>query len=105
MSRHHFNKGDTVWHGCRYWKQDDLEDNEVSGWNAEYEPYTVMRVTSKRIVVAIPRSGYPEVHLNRQTMERDGVQYHSRFSEYFFAEKPNFIGDYIGRVYEGGVIR
>lgn len=88
--------GGIIWHGCRYWKQDDLSPNEVSGWNAEYEPYQIMRITPKRIIVSVPRSGYPEIHLNRLTMEVVGVQYHSRFSEYFFARRPSIKGDYIG---------
>lgn len=100
MARYEYSLGDAIWHGCRYWKQDDLGPNEVAGWNADYERYEIVRLTPKRIVITIPRSGYPEVYLNRQTMERDGLQYHSRFGEYFFRVKPQIVGDYIGRTTE-----
>lgn len=96
MTKYFYKVGDTVWHGCRYWRQDELGPNEVEGWNTEYEPYEIVQITAKRIIVRIPRSGYPEVHLNRLTMEEVGIQYHSRFGEYFFAKKPNAVGDYIG---------
>ena len=85
-----FKVGDTIWHGCRYWKSDSLEAGEVLGWNTEYRRYLVTRITAKRIVVFWERGSESihEVQLNRETMERDGKQYHSRFHEYFYAEKP-----------------
>lgn len=86
-----FEIGDTVWHGARYWKQDGLRPNEVIGWNVEYVPWKVIHLTPRRIVIG--RGGY-RLHLNRQVMERDGRQYHSRVHEYFFAEKPDHVGDY-----------
>lgn len=99
-----FKIGDTIWHGCRYWKQESLEPHEVSGWNTEWIPYSVVRVTPKRIVIDNTVIG--EVfYLNRQTMERDDCQYHSRVHEYFFARKPTTLGDYIGRIIEGGIVR
>jgi hypothetical protein len=91
-----FEIDDTIWHGYRYWKTDSLEDSEVSGWNAAYFPCRVMRLTPKRIIVK--HEVYNEIfHLNRQRMEHDGCQHHTGLREYFFAQKPSFMGDYIGR--------
>lgn len=85
-----FRVGQTVYHGWRYWKSEGFESGEVLGWNTEYRRYFVTRITPKRIVVFWESGSEPihEVQLNRQTMERDGKQYHTRFHEYFYAEKP-----------------
>lgn len=99
-----FHVGDVVYHGQRYWKQEDLGLNEVNGWNVEYVPYTVTQITAKRIEV----TNWEEdglYYLNRERMERDGCIYHTKVHGYFFAEKPTAIGDYMGRVVEDGVVR
>jgi len=87
-----FKIGDKVWHGFRYWKTDGLGVDEVLGWNTEYIPYSIVQITAKRI--KIDNTVIGEVfQLNRQVMERDGKQYHSRVHEYIYAEKPPFGGD------------
>lgn len=85
-----FQVGQTVYHGWRYWKSEGLEAGEVLGWNTRYIPYKVNKVTPKRIEVYGRDIDDPNqsVWLNRETMERDGKQYHTRFHEYFYAEKP-----------------
>lgn len=54
-------------------------------------PYAVYKITAKRIVICA-LTGHkglgPEMFLNRQVMERDGKQYHTKFHEYFYAVKP-----------------
>lgn len=82
-----FKVGNTIWHGSRYWKTDDLQSGEIQGWNTKYIPYTVARITAKRIEVynAETREAF---WLNREAMERDGKQYHSRVHEYFYSVKP-----------------
>lgn len=94
MKAYTYNVGDIVWHGCRYWKQDELEANEVQGWNTEYVPYAIDAITPKRLI-AMNAVICEVVQLNRQTMEREGMQYHSRYHEYFYAEKPDRIGDIV----------
>lgn len=85
-----FKVGQTVYHGWRYWKTDDLESGEVAGWNTRYIAYKIDKITPKRIAVYPPDIDdvSQTVWLNRATMERDGKQYHTRFHEYFYAEKP-----------------
>jgi hypothetical protein len=85
-----FKVGQTIYHGSRYWKSEGLKAGEVLGWNTEYRRYFVTRITPKRIVVFWESGSEPlhEVQLNRQTMEGEGKQYHTRFHEYFYAEKP-----------------
>ena len=80
-----FHIGQTIYHGWRYWKSEGLERGEVLGWNTLYLPYRITKITAARI-----HAEYKDAHvqLNRQTMERDGKQYHSRFHEYFYAKKP-----------------
>lgn len=90
------NVGDSVWHGSRYWKQDDLESHEIRGWNVEWFECRVVHLSPKRIEVRHPYLG--SFQLNRREMERHGNQYHSRVHEYFFAEKPDIIGDYMGQL-------
>lgn len=75
----------TVWHGSRYWKMEELAAHEVVGWNTRYVAYTVRKITAKQIVV---EHGTTRIVLKREVMERMGKQYHSRFHEYFYAEKP-----------------
>lgn len=88
--KHTFHVGQTVYHGWRYWKSEGLEKGEVLGWNTEYRPYKIDKITPKRIAVYPPDIDdiSQTVWLNRQTMEREGKQYHTRFHEYFYAEKP-----------------
>lgn len=80
-----FKTGMTVYHGWRYWKSDGLASGEVLGWNTLYLPYTIKKITPARILVEYKDA---KVHLNRAMMEKDGKQYHTRFHEYFYAEKP-----------------
>lgn len=80
-----FHVGQTIYHGWRYWKSEGLEKGEVLGWNTLYLPYHITKITAARIHV---RHKDTLIQLNRATMERDGKQYHSRFHEYFYAEKP-----------------
>lgn len=82
-----FKLGQIIWHGSRYWKTDSLIDDEILGWNTKYVPYKIARITPKQILVYHSESD-TVVYLNRQTMERDGKQYHTRFHEYFYAVKP-----------------
>lgn len=91
--------GEIVWHGRRYWKSSDLKRNEVYGWNAEYVPYEITRILPKRIEIA----NWQEdglFYLNREQMEKNGLQYHTRVHEYFFRVRPRIVGDYIGRAVE-----
>lgn len=85
-----FTIGQTIYHGSRYWKSEGLESGEALGWNTRYIPYKVDKVTPKRI--AVYSRDIDDINqvvwLNRETMERDGKQYHTRFHEYFYAEKP-----------------
>lgn len=80
-----FTVGQTVYHGWRYWKSEGLEAGEVLGWNTLYLPYRITKITAARIHVEHKGT---RVQLNREAMERDGKQYHSRFHEYFYAVKP-----------------
>lgn len=80
-----FQVGQTIYHGWRYWKTDGLEKGEVLGWNTLYLPYRITKITAARIHVEHKDT---RVQLNREAMERDGKQYHSRFHEYFYAKKP-----------------
>lgn len=80
-----FKVGQTVFHGWRYWKSEGLESGEVLGWNTLYLPYLITKITAARIHVEHKDT---RIQLNRATMEREGKQYHTRFHEYFYAEKP-----------------
>ncbi len=80
-----FQVGQTVYHGWRYWKSEGLESGEVLGWNTLYLPYRITKITAARIHV---ENKDTHIQLNRATMERAGKQYHTRFHEYFYAEKP-----------------
>lgn len=89
--------GDTIYHEDRYWKLDGLRPDEVPGWNAEYVPYRVVRVTEKTIYaewrgnsVQLPRQKRPQKpkHAPHETLEADGRQYHSRFHGYFYTAIP-----------------
>lgn len=82
---HKYEVGQTVYHGWRYWKSEGLEPGEVIGWNTLYLPYRVTKITAARIHVQHKDTS---VQLNRERMEQDGKQYHSRFHEYFYAVKP-----------------
>lgn len=55
------------------------------GWNTLYLPYKITKITAARIHVEHKDT---RIQLNRETMERDGKQYHTRFHEYFYATKP-----------------
>jgi hypothetical protein len=79
-----FKLGGTVYHGSRYWKSEGLEAGEVIGWNTLYLPYRITKITAARIHIEHKDT---RIQLNRATMERDGKQYHTRFHEYFYAEK------------------
>lgn len=87
---HFFYADGSVWHGFRYWKTGELVRGEVVGWNTCYLPYTIRKITTKQITVERKDVVGKTVRivLNRQTMERDGKQCHTRFHEYFYAEKP-----------------
>jgi hypothetical protein len=89
-NKHTFTVGQIIYHGWRYWKSEDLEAGEVLGWNTRYIAYKIDKITAKRIAIYPPDIDdiSQTVYLNRETMERDGKQYHSRFHEYFYAEKP-----------------
>lgn len=80
-----FQVGQIVFHGRRYWKSAGLEKDEVLGWNTLYLPYRITKITAARIHVL---HKHTSLQLNRATMEHDGNQYHTRFHEYFYAEKP-----------------
>lgn len=80
-----FTVGQTVYHGWRYWKSEGLGAGEVLGWNTLYLPYRITKITAARIHVEHKDT---RIQLNRTTMEREGKQYHTRFHEYFYAEKP-----------------
>jgi hypothetical protein len=80
-----FTVGQTVYHGWRYWKSEGLEAGEIIGWNTLYLPYRITKITAARIHVEHKDT---RIQLNRVTMEREGKQYHTRFHEYFYAEKP-----------------
>ncbi|HEX7333431.1 MAG TPA: J domain-containing protein [Pyrinomonadaceae bacterium] len=80
-----FTVGQIIYHGWRYWKSEDLEAGEVLGWNTLYLPYRVTKITAARIHVEHKET---RIQLNRSTMEAKGKQYHTRFHEYFYAEKP-----------------
>lgn len=80
-----FQVGQTVYHGWRYWKSEGLEKGEVLGWNTLYLPYRITKITAARIHIEHKDTC---VQLNREAMERDGKQYHTRFHEYFYAKKP-----------------
>jgi hypothetical protein len=80
-----FHVGQTIYHGWRYWKSEGLESGEVLGWNTLYLPYRIVKITAARIHVEHKGT---RVQLNRERMEQDGKQYHSRFHEYFYAVKP-----------------
>lgn len=79
--------GDTIYHGDRYWKQDNPAPHERVGWNTEYVPFKVVKITAKRIHARSP-DGTITIQLDRKTMETKGEQYHSRFHEYFYAKIP-----------------
>jgi hypothetical protein len=84
--------GQTIYHGWRYWKSEKLDAGEVLGWNTKYRAYQVVKITKARLYVE-RRTGelawnVIRIQLNRETMEREGKQYHTRFHEYFYAEKP-----------------
>lgn len=85
-----FKVGQTIWHGWRYWKSEGLGAGEVLGWNTRYIAYKINKITAKRIEIYPPDidDESQTIWLNRETMERDGKQYHSRFHEYFYAVKP-----------------
>lgn len=88
---HKFTVGQYVYHGWRYWKQEP-ESSEVRGWNTKYLPYRVVKITKARLYLE-RRTGdlawnVIRIQLNRATMEKKGKQYHTRFHEYFYAEKP-----------------
>lgn len=92
-----YNIGDTIYHERRYWKTDNLLPHEEGGWNTEYMPFKVVRITAKRITVEhegvtvhLPRGARPKKpgHARHEYLEADGRQYHSRFHEYFYAEIP-----------------
>jgi len=80
-----FRVGQTVYHGWRYWKSEGLESGEVLGWNTLYLCYKITKITAARIHVEHKDT---RIQLNRATMETEGKQYHTRFHEYFYAEKP-----------------
>lgn len=46
-----FRIGQTVYHGWRYWKSEELEAGEVLGWNTLYLPYRITKITAARIYV------------------------------------------------------
>lgn len=75
-----------VWRGRRYWTMEP-GPNEHIGWNTRFEPYLVIRITAKKIIATFSVLD-DVVHLDRERMERHGKVYHSRFGEYFYAEKP-----------------
>lgn len=89
-------RGDKIWRGYRYWR--NIGETGFPGWNTAFIPYRVIAVTSKRIEIghiADTICGKPKtvkdwkpLFLNRETIERDGKQYHTRFHEYFFSERP-----------------
>lgn len=95
---HTFKLGDTIYREKRYWKTDNLLAYERGGWNEEYVPFKVVRLTPKTIYtesadgikVRLPRGERPKRpgHARHTTLEIDGKQYHSRFHEYFYAEIP-----------------
>lgn len=80
-----FQIGQIVYHGWRYWKSEGLKFGELPGWNTIYLQYHVTKITAARICVERKDT---RIQLNRVTMEREGKQYHTRFHEYFYAEKP-----------------
>src|ERR1051326_1999167 len=84
-NRYTFAVGNTVYHGWRYWKTDELGSGEVLGWNTLYLPYRITKITAVRIHVEYKNT---RIQLNRDTMEREGKQYHTRVHEYFYADKP-----------------
>lgn len=92
-----FKVGDTVYREQRYWKSEGFLSHERPGWNEEYVPWKVIRITAKRIhiehegvTIQLPRGERPQRpgHARHTTLEIDGKQYHSRFHEYFYAEIP-----------------
>jgi hypothetical protein len=94
---HTFKVGDTIYHERRYWKSEGFLPHEVLGWNAEYLPFKVVRITPKTIYVErsgvkvqLPRGERPQRPgwARHEYLEADGKQYHSRFHEYFYAEIP-----------------
>lgn len=80
-----FHVGALVWHGSRYWKTNGITEGEVLGWDTRYIAFTIQKITAKQITVL--NSGV-RIVLSRGKMEREGKQYHTRFHEYFYAEKP-----------------
>jgi hypothetical protein len=86
---HTFKVGHTIYRAFRYWKTDNLQRNEIPGWNVNYLPYRVIKITAKRITVARYWPLNSEtLQLDRAKMETEGQQYHSKVHEYFHAEIP-----------------
>lgn len=81
-----FKVGDKIWHGSRYWVS--LGDRGFVGWNTRFVAYRIIKLTPARIVCESLIDGPKPITLNRKIMEARGKQYHTRFHEYFYAEKP-----------------
>src|SRR6185295_2548747 len=95
MSGRAFKVGQIVWRGHRHWVNLFSFGLGNVGWNTVFIPYRVIGITSQRIKVEVlPDSinGTPAdkkpLFLDRARMERVDKQYHTRYHEYFYAEKP-----------------
>lgn len=90
-----FKVGQIIWRGHRSWVNLFDFTGGTVGWNTTFIPYRITGITAQRIKVEVlPDSinGTPSdkkpLFLKRGIMELAGKQYHTRFHEYFYAEKP-----------------
>lgn len=74
-----------IWHGKRHWVQNP-KSGQHRGWNTDFEPCVVGKITPKRICILSPSLGV--LYLNRAAFEKDGKVYHSKPCEYFYKCKP-----------------
>jgi len=83
---HKIHIGQDVWRARRFWVQDVPRATDLRrGWNTSWDPYKVIGITPKRIIVF---GNNDRLYLDRQTLERDGKLHHTRYYEYFYVVKP-----------------
>lgn len=94
-----FRVGQTIWRGYRYWVNlGEVSNYKYAGWNTSFIPYRITKITAKQIVcehLADTIDGYEKtiqdwkpLSLDRARMEAFGKQHHTRYHEYFYAQRP-----------------
>lgn len=87
-----------IYHGRRYWTMEPTR-NDRAGWNTDFVPCPVFKVTAKRIGILSPYLGV--LWLNREAFDRDGKVYHSKPHEWFYRIRPTRDPEHPGpRYYE-----